>query len=341
MLPKIPDSAFVTVGEPASNLEAVAAGRAPRAEYATMRQGHFARVCAMVDEKLDVGSLAVQSSFALRAYFDTWDHRNVYLGEEFPGIQYLAAHAAFRREKRVAMLIHNVASKRRTIPLVDLKLARHADHLCCLSQQSKTELENIYGFPGNRITVLGSRVDTEFFTPRTDVAVKSQVCSAGAVNRDYETLVAAVAPLGVPLKIAADTAWKHSTTQTEVRPLPPNVEMRSWGNYVNLRGLYAESAVVAVPLARSILSGVTVVLEAMAMGKPVIVTRNAYVEDFVIDGENGYFVPAGDAEAMRQKVRHVLDNPEEAARVGARARDWVLDRFTVPKYVDRILSVFQ
>jgi glycosyltransferase involved in cell wall biosynthesis len=150
-----------------------------------------------------------------------------------------------------------------------------------------------------------------------------------------------VSPLGIPLKIAADTAWKHSTTEAKARPLPPSVEMRSWGNYVNLRGLYAESAVVAVPLARSILSGVTVILEAMAMGKPVIVSHNAYVEDFVRDGENGYFVPAGDATALRQKVRHVLDHPEEAARVGAQARQWVLERFTVPLYVDRILSVFQ
>jgi hypothetical protein len=54
---------------------------------------------------------------------------NVYLGEEFPGIQYLAAHAAFRRPKRVAMLIHNVASLRRSLPLATLGLARFADHL--------------------------------------------------------------------------------------------------------------------------------------------------------------------------------------------------------------------
>jgi glycosyltransferase involved in cell wall biosynthesis len=117
--------------------------------------------------------------------------------------------------------------------------------------------------------------------------------------------------------------------------------MRSWGSYVNLRQLYAESAVVVVPLARSILSGITVVLEAMAMGKPVILTRNDYVEDFVRDGENGYFVPAGDADALSGKIRHVLDHPDEAARVGNAARAWILERFTVSHYVNRLLGVWE
>ena len=88
------------------------------------------------------------------------------------------------------------------------------------------------------------------------------------------------------------------------------------------------------------MSGVTVALEAMAMGKPVILTRNPYVEDFLRDGENGFFVRAGDAEGLRSRIRHVLDNPEEASRIGARAREWVLERFTVERYVSRILGVW-
>jgi glycosyltransferase involved in cell wall biosynthesis len=340
-LPKIPSSAFVTVGEPAANMAAVEAGTAPKAEYAVLRRGHFSKVIAMVDQGLDPGSMAVGARFALNAYFDTWDHANVYLGEEFPGIQYLAVHAAFRRPKKIAMLVHNVASKRRSLPLATLGLAKQASHLLCLSERSKLELTRDYGFPSERITVVGSRVDSDFFCPRADAKVEAQVCSAGAINRDYETLIAAVTPLGVPLKIAADTAWRYSAGTQDVGPLPPFVEMRSWGSYVNLRQLYAESAVVVVPLARSILSGITVVLEAMAMGKPVILTRNDYVEDFVRDGENGYFVPAGDADALSGKIRHVLDHPDEAARVGNAARAWILERFTVSHYVNRLLGVWE
>jgi len=335
----ISSSAFVTVGESPKNLSDVAAGRAPSAEYAVLRAGHFSRVIAMADQGkpgIDVPFL----SFALRAYFATWNLENIYLGEEFPGIQYLAVHAVLRRRKRIAMLVHNVASLRRSLPLATLRLGHLLDHFLCLSEQSRKELESRYRVPAERITVIGSRVDTDFFTPEASTEPALQICSAGAVNRDYRTLIEAASPLGVPLKIAADTAWAHSTGQTDHGELPPFVELRSWGNYQNLRKLYAQSAVVVVPLARPMLSGVTVALEAMAMGKPVILSHNQYVEEFIRDGENGLFVAPGDASALRAKIQYLLDRSDEAARIGARARAWVLERYTVESYVNRILSVW-
>ena len=168
-----------------------------------------------------------------------------------------------------------------------------------------------------------------------------QICSAGAVNRDYATLIAAAEPLGVELKIAADTAWRYTASNEAQQIVPEFVEMRSWGDYTNLRDLYASSAVVVVPLAKPSLSGVTVLLEAMAMARPIIVTRNAYIEDFVKDGDNCLLVPPGDSEAMRQKIRYLLDHPDKASDLGIRAREWVLERFTVEHYVSKILSVWQ
>ena len=111
-------------------------------------------------------------------------------------------------------------------------------------------------------------------------------------------------PLGIPAKIAADTAWRYSAGDTTLIDLPPFVEMRSWGTYSKLRELYAESAIVVVPLRRSMLSGVTVALEAMAMAKPVILTRTPYVAGFMKDGEHGFFVPGGDVLALREKVQY-------------------------------------
>jgi glycosyltransferase involved in cell wall biosynthesis len=116
--------------------------------------------------------------------------------------------------------------------------------------------------------------------------------------------------------------------------------MRSWGTYEKLRELYATSAVVVVPLAKPMLSGVTVALEAMAMGRPTILSRNAYVEDFVRDGENGLLVPPGDPDILGKKIRYLLDHPEQAAQLGKRAREWVLEHFTVEAYVNKILSVW-
>jgi glycosyltransferase involved in cell wall biosynthesis len=334
----IPSSAFITVGESASTMAKVEAGLSPSAEYAVLRNGHFSKVVAMVERAIAPDAMG---RFAVSAYAATRDCENIYLGEEFPGIQYLAVHAAWRRRKRIAMLVHNTSSLRRRLPLRTLGLSRFVDHFLCLSRRSKLELESIYGVPATRITNIGSRVDTTFFTPRPSAPVAPQVCSAGAVNRDYATLIEAVAPLGIPLKIAADTAWAHSTTEAKRGPVPGFVEMRSWGSYERLRDLYAESAVVVVPLSKPMLSGVTVALEAMAMGRPVILSHNPYVEDFVRDGENGLFVPPNDPGALREKIRYLLDHPAQSERMGARARDWVLQNFTVDLYVDKIVGALR
>lgn len=336
----IPNSAFITVGESKKNLADVAAGRVPGAEYAALQNGYFSRVLAMVDEPRKPGADMNYWSFALRAYRKTWDLENIYLGEEFPGIQYLAVHAALRRRKRITMLVHNVASLRRRLPLATLGLAKLLDHVFCLSLESRRELEERYHVDPKRITVIGSRVDTQFFTPDPTQKRMRQVCSAGAVNRDYRTLVEAVRPLNVPTKIAADTAWAHSTGQVRLDNLPSFVEMRSWGSYQNLRTLYAESAVVVVPLERPMLSGVTVALEAMAMGRPVILTRNAYVEEFLKDGEHGFFVDQGDVVGLSEKLKFLLSDPDAANQMGENARRWVLDRYTVESYVQKIVSVW-
>jgi glycosyltransferase involved in cell wall biosynthesis len=337
----ISNSALISVGESAKALANMENGSVPMGELALLRRDTFTRVFTMHDTGHNPASMAAGLAFAFEAYRATAQLENIYLGEEFPGIQYLAVHALLRRKKRIAMLIHNVASLKRRLPLATLRLGQLVDHLLCLSAASKAELVARYGYPAARITVVGSRVDTAYFTPDPAAVQKRQICAAGAINRDYDLLIAATRGLDVPLKIAADTAWRYSAGNTQRSTgLPPHVEMRSWGSYVNLRALYAESAVVAVPLAAPMLSGVTVALEGMAMGKPVILSHSRYVEDFLRDGETGYFVPPGDAQALRDKLAYVLSHPAEAAAVGARAREFVAQHFSVAAYVSRILSVW-
>lgn len=337
----VPNSAFITVGESQKTLVDVANGAKPGGEYPALRH-EFSQVLSMVERGVDPSARGSSLKFAASCSRLAWHADNIYLGEEFPGIEYLAIQAVLRRPQRIAMLIHNVASLKRRLPLASLRLGQLLNRVLCLSDRSRQELEHRYKIDPSRIIVVGSRVDTEFFTPNADAVIEAQVCSAGAVNRDYETLIAATEPLGIPTKIAADTAWRYSVDDAAVlsRELPGHVEMRSWGTYVNLRELYATSAVVVVPLRKPMLSGVTVALEAMAMGRPVILTRNEYIEDFLIDGENGFFVPPGDAEAIRERVRYLLDHPAEAERVGTRAREWVQERFSIPSYTARILGAW-
>lgn len=46
--------------------------------------------------------------------------------------------------------------------------------------------------------------------------------------------------------------------------------------------------------------------EALALGKPVLATRNGGAEMQIEDGVNGWLVPSNDAEAMRQKMDEIV-----------------------------------
>ncbi len=66
-----------------------------------------------------------------------------------------------------------------------------------------------------------------------------------------------------------------------------------------------------------------VVQEAMACGLPVIVTDSAGSSDMVQDGQNGYIVPAGDTNAIVERLKFLLENPGTLSGLGACARDTV------------------
>ena len=59
-----------------------------------------------------------------------------------------------------------------------------------------------------------------------------------------------------------------------------------------------------------------VILEAMAAGLPVITTQNTGGPDVIGEGKDGFVVPAGNAEALREKMEWFIKNPEKAIEMG-------------------------
>ncbi len=73
-----------------------------------------------------------------------------------------------------------------------------------------------------------------------------------------------------------------------------------------------------------------VIMEAMALGRPVIATFIAGIPELVRPGEDGWLVPAGDVEALVDAMRACLEAPlDEITRMGKSAREHVLVRHDV------------
>lgn len=71
----------------------------------------------------------------------------------------------------------------------------------------------------------------------------------------------------------------------------------------------------------------TVLMEAQAMGLPVVATRHGGIADVVEDEKGGYLVDEGDASALGERLVHLARHREEWPLLGARGREHVLSNF--------------
>jgi glycosyltransferase involved in cell wall biosynthesis len=91
--------------------------------------------------------------------------------------------------------------------------------------------------------------------------------------------------------------------------------------------LYAESVAVVIPLrANPIGAGTATMVEAMLMGKPVVITRSpdktfAGRRDLV-DGENVVIVDPGNAAVLREAIQRVVTDQDFRRRIATGGREW-------------------
>jgi glycosyltransferase involved in cell wall biosynthesis len=82
------------------------------------------------------------------------------------------------------------------------------------------------------------------------------------------------------------------------------------------------------------------ILEAMRAGLPVVASTVGGIAESVRDGENGFTVPQGDAETLRQRLKQLLDDPQLRARMGRTARQLYESNFTLDDTVQKTVQVY-
>ena len=84
--------------------------------------------------------------------------------------------------------------------------------------------------------------------------------------------------------------------------------------------------------------GIATILEMMAMGKCVIATRTRGQTDTIVDGETGIYVPPPDPLALRSAIERMLEAPDEAQRIGERARRFLEENAGLDHFVRTIVD---
>jgi glycosyltransferase involved in cell wall biosynthesis len=83
-----------------------------------------------------------------------------------------------------------------------------------------------------------------------------------------------------------------------------------------------------------------VVIEAMALGKPVVAGSEGGPREIVTDGVDGLLVAYGDSAALAAAVRRYLEDPEFAKRVGTAARRRAA-HFAGPRYAQNVITALR
>lgn len=146
----------------------------------------------------------------------------------------------------------------------------------------------------------------------TPIPPEPFVFAPGKSNRDYELLVEALAPMGCRMEIACDNyAGPVSEAVT--------VHNRLFG--ARMMRFMSRCAVVAIPLKDlTISSRQLALLQAMSLGKPIVVSRSQGVADYVTHGVNALVVD-NTPQAWREAVSRLLADEALRAQLSCAALD--------------------
>lgn len=84
-----------------------------------------------------------------------------------------------------------------------------------------------------------------------------------------------------------------------------------------------------------------VMLEAMALGRPVIATGVGGVNTIVRDGETGLMVPPSNSEELARHIIELLENPDRARAIGNAARRLVESDYSVDRMVKQFVQIYR
>ncbi|WP_173138079.1 glycosyltransferase family 4 protein [Kibdelosporangium persicum] len=173
-------------------------------------------------------------------------------------------------------------------------------------------------------------IDVDFFQarPRTEEGL---VVSAGNDrHRDHGTLIRAVTKVpGARLEIATRL------------PIPQRFA-RIGLNEGQIRDLYHRASVVAIATTPNVhASGLTVTLEAMASGRPVVIPDTPGLTDYVENERTGLVYPVGDEDALAKCVQRLLGDDAMAEEMGRAARRKVEQHFSTELQAARLAELIR
>jgi glycosyltransferase involved in cell wall biosynthesis len=248
----------------------------------------------------------------------------------------LAARRPDRSVPWVATVhLHTGTSRRlRLYRAIDLFLLRLADRVVTVSRdQSRMLLAR--GLDERRVVLVPNVIDVARISAEADDPLAVRARLGLAPDAPVISLVGRLSPQkGIDdFLIAAQVVHTfrpqtrflvagqgplRQALEAQARTLGLEEVLRFLGYRADVPSLLAASDLVALPSRQEGLP--VVLLEAMALSRPVVASRVGGVPDVVRDGETGLLIPPRSPDKLAERLLALLDNPEQAGRLGDAAR---------------------
>lgn len=153
----------------------------------------------------------------------------------------------------------------------------------------------------------------------------------GIQNRDFATAIAGCQRAGVRLTCVASTNANLPTAE--------GVDVLCSIPFAEFTQRMGESRAVIIALRDPLVSaGHLVAIQALEMGKPLIISEFPGIEDYVTPGHDCLTFEAGSAESLAEALRRIERDADLRARLGAAAHETFLTRFGWKVFVDDFLQ---
>ena len=214
------------------------------------------------------------------------------------------------------------------------------DHFISVSHFLRKKMIS-HGMPEDKISTVHNFVDVSDITP--NFSEGDYVLYFGRVHRSKGilTLIEAAVPLtDVPIYIVGDGEAMSEVQQIIEQNGCKHIHLLGFKQGDELRELILNSICTVLP-SEWYENCPMSVLESYAYGKPVIGADIGGIPELIVDGVDGFLVPSGEQETLRDRLLWMFAHKDEAAEMGRIGRYKMETEFNADIHYERIMNVYQ
>ena len=245
--------------------------------------------------------------------------------------------------------------------LMDRWSERCVDKFIVLSEVLRHTLIERHGIEPEKIVKIYNGIEIDEYKPnnergiriedsglRKEFGFRNDVPVIGTIGRlvwqkGFEYLIKAIPKIVKDLPEAKFLIVGEGPLREKLEELGKRLKVKDniifTGFRSDIKEILASIDVLVMP---SLLEGLPMVLlEGMAMAKPIVATNIDGISEVLENGKTGLLVPPKDTDTLAEAIIEILNNKTKASHLGQNARKIVEEKFSVEKMVEQIEWVYE